>query len=185
MHRTDKNSQHSWIIWPVWLNYWVLVDEVSGCGIDSRCSHWNFRFPACFAQGVPLIQATIECGFTLKHTRDMIRTYSQMQRTDKYSQQSPIISPVSQNGWEFVNKLNNWGFQTHYSHLNFTLKQVLDIKITDSQFQRTDKYSQHSSIILAKWLVFIYELSGCGLESSCSHFNFRFRACFEQGVPWH
>ena len=28
-----------------------------------------------------------------------------------------------------------------------------------------------------------YELSGCGFESSCSHLNFRFRACFEQGVP--
>ena len=26
-------------------------------------------------------------------------------------------------------------------------------------------------------------LSGCGFESSCSHLNFRFRACFEQGVP--
>ena len=23
------------------------------------------------------------------------------------------------------------------------------------------------------------------LESSCSHLNFRFRACFDQGVPWH
>ena len=23
------------------------------------------------------------------------------------------------------------------------------------------------------------------VESSCSHFTFRFRACFEQGVPWH
>ena len=33
--------------------------------------------------------------------------------------------------------------------------------------------------------VFVYELSGCGFESRCSHFNFRFRACFEQGVPWH
>ena len=33
--------------------------------------------------------------------------------------------------------------------------------------------------------VFVYELSGCGFESSCSHLNFRFRACFEQGVPWH
>ena len=29
------------------------------------------------------IQATIECGFTLKRVRDMIRTYSQMHRTDK------------------------------------------------------------------------------------------------------
>ena len=24
-----------------------------------------------------------------------------------------------------------------------------------------------------------------GFESSCSHLNFRFRACFEEGVPWH
>ena len=27
-------------------------------------------------------------------------------------------------------------------------------------------------------LVFNYELSGCGFESSCSHLNFRFRTCF-------
>ena len=32
---------------------------------------------------------------------------------------------------------------------------------------------------------FVYELSGCGFEPSCSHLNFRFRACFEQGIPWH
>ena len=38
------------------------------------------------------------------------------------------------------------------------------------------------------WLnvwVFVYDLSGCEFESSCSHLNFRFRNCFEQGVPWH
>ena len=33
--------------------------------------------------------------------------------------------------------------------------------------------------------VFVYELSGSGFESSCNHLNFRFCACFEQGVPWH
>ena len=44
------------------------------------------------------IQATIECGFTLKRVRDMIRTYSQMHRTDKYSQHSSIIYPVWLNG---------------------------------------------------------------------------------------
>ena len=55
------------------------------------------------------------------------------------------------------------------------------------------------SILTLKWLqldsnwqpvwvngwVFVYELGGCGFESSCSHVNFRFCACFEQGVPWH
>ena len=59
---------------------------------------------------------------------------------------------------------------------------------TYSQMHRTDKYSQHSSIIWPVWLngwVFVYELSGSGFESSCCHLNFRFRACFEQGVHWH
>ena len=36
---------------------------------------------------------------------------------------------------------------------------------------------------LAKW--FLYELSDCGFESCCYHWNFRYGACFEQGVPWH
>ena len=34
-------------------------------------------------------------------------------------------------------------------------------------------------------VVFVYKLSGCRFESGCSHLKFRFRACFEQGVPWH
>ena len=33
--------------------------------------------------------------------------------------------------------------------------------------------------------VFLYELSGSGFGSSCSHLNFRFRTCFGQGYPWH
>ena len=32
-----------------------------------------------------LEQATIECGFTAKCVYDMIRTYSQLHRSDKYS----------------------------------------------------------------------------------------------------
>ena len=30
-----------------------------------------------------------------------------------------------------------------------------------------------------------FESSCSRFECSCSHLNFRFRACFEQGVPWH
>ena len=33
--------------------------------------------------------------------------------------------------------------------------------------------------------MFFYELGGSGFESSWSHLTFKFRACFEQGVPWH
>ena len=38
MHRKDKYSQHNSINWPVWLNGWVLVYELSGCGFESSCS---------------------------------------------------------------------------------------------------------------------------------------------------
>ena len=44
------------------------------------------------------IQATIECGFSLKRVRDVTRTYSQIHRTDKYSERSSIIWPVWING---------------------------------------------------------------------------------------
>ena len=44
------------------------------------------------------IQATVECGFTLKLVRDMIKTCNQMHRTVKYSQLSSIIWPVWLNG---------------------------------------------------------------------------------------
>ena len=35
----DKYLQHSSIIWPVWLNGWVFIYELSGCGLESSCSH--------------------------------------------------------------------------------------------------------------------------------------------------
>ena len=68
-----------------------------------------------------------------------------------------------------------------------TLKLVRDMRRTYHQMHRTDKYLQHSSIIwpfLLNSLVFLYELSGCGLESSCNHLKYKFLAYFEQGVPW-
>ena len=37
MHHTGKYSQHSSIIWPVWLNGWVFVCKLSSCGIESHC----------------------------------------------------------------------------------------------------------------------------------------------------
>ena len=46
------------------------------------------------------IQATTECKFTLRPLRDMIITYSQMHRSDKYSQHSSIMTSWL-NGWVF------------------------------------------------------------------------------------
>ena len=108
-------------LWTKWL--WVLV-QLQLLKLQISCL---FRTRSSLT-----FRATIKCGLTLKHVRDMMRTYSQMHRTDKYSQCSSIISPVWLNGW-----------------------------------------------------VLFYELSGCGFKPSCSHLNFRFHACFEQGVSWH
>ena len=44
------------------------------------------------------IQADIELGINLKLVHNMIRTKSQMHRTDKYSQHSLIIWPTWLNG---------------------------------------------------------------------------------------
>ena len=38
--------------------------------------------------------------------------------------------------------------------------------------------SSYSTILPNGW-VFVYDLSGCGFESSCSHLTFRFGGCFE------
>ena len=68
-----------------------------------RVSEWirTLYLPEC--QGTPCSKKArnlkfmwlkFECGFTLKRVRDMIRTYSQMHRTDKYSERSSIIWPV-------------------------------------------------------------------------------------------
>ena len=48
----------------------------------------------------------LPCGFTLKHECDMVRTYSQMHHTDKYSQHSLIIRPFWLNGWLSVYELS-------------------------------------------------------------------------------
>ena len=42
MHRAYKYSQHSSIIWPVWLNHWVFVYELSSCGFVFSCWHLNY-----------------------------------------------------------------------------------------------------------------------------------------------
>ena len=49
---------------------------------------------------------------------DMIRTYSQMHLTDKYTQHSSVYWPVCLKGWLFVYRLSGCGFKSRCSHLN-------------------------------------------------------------------
>ena len=48
-----RYSQHSSIIWPVWLNGWVFVHELNSCGFESRFGHLSVRCRACFEEEVP------------------------------------------------------------------------------------------------------------------------------------
>ena len=56
---------------------------------------------------------------------------------------------------------------------------------------RTAQFANKHSTIWPNWpvwpngCVFVYEISASGSKCRCSHLNFRFCACFEQGVPWH
>ena len=187
MQPTDKYLHLSSIILSIWPNGWMFVYKLSGCGFESH----------------------IQCGFILIRVPDMIGRYSQIQSTDKYAQLSSIISSIWPNSWAFVYQLCPCGFESSCIHLNLTYRACFkkrvpwdsgkyiecgfSLKCGDdtirrcSQMHRTDKYSKVSSIILSIWpngWVFVYELSGCGLESPCSHLNLRYRTYFEQRVRW-
>ena len=66
-------------------------------------------------------QATTKSGFSLILDCDIIGPYSQMHGTDKYSQYSSIIWPVSLNPCVFVYELSGYGFESRRSHLTFRL----------------------------------------------------------------
>ena len=48
--RSRVNLQHSSIIWPVWLNGWVFIYELSGCGFESSCGHLLLHASLSFKQ---------------------------------------------------------------------------------------------------------------------------------------
>ena len=102
VHRTDKYSQQSSIIWPVWLNHWMFFYKLSNCVFEPWFRLLKLQISHLFRTKFLDIQATRECVFTLKRACDMVRTYNQMHRTDIYSQHSLIIWPGWLNGWVFV-----------------------------------------------------------------------------------
>ena len=74
MHNYLVRKQTLKTIWPVWVNGWVFVYKLSGCGFESLCSHSNFRYCVCFKQGVLWNSGKYIHRLTLKRLCDMIRT---------------------------------------------------------------------------------------------------------------
>ena len=75
------------------------------------------------------IYATTECGFTPKRAPTMIKTYSQMHCTDKYSKHSSIIWRVLLNGWVIVYELSGCGFECGCYHILFHLNIFVVLEI--------------------------------------------------------
>ena len=106
---------------PNWLNGWVVIYKLSGCGFESCCKWLRLQMLCLFQAMMSLdIQATAECGFTLKHIHDMVRAYSKMQHTDKYSQHGSVIWPDWLNGSVCVYKLSGCGFKSRSSLVTST-----------------------------------------------------------------
>ena len=53
LQQQDSNPQPliSKLYRPVWINGWCLFTNY-GCGFESHCCHLNFKYYACFEQGV-------------------------------------------------------------------------------------------------------------------------------------
>ena len=64
MHHTDKFSQHSSIIGPVWLNSWVFVHELSGCRFESRHSYLISDIVPVSSKEILNVQANTDCRST-------------------------------------------------------------------------------------------------------------------------
>ena len=126
--------------------------------------------------------------FIMSRTRFMIKTYSQWLSVPLWTKWLWIRVQMQSLKLQYLHLLWAKSPLTFGYYRVDSLKRVREMIKIYTQMHRTDNYSQHSSMIMPLWpsdWVFIYELSGCGFESSCSHLNLRFCAYFEQRVPWH
>ena len=116
----------------MWVLIWVV--HLTVCSYDvnvtyacqSESTLYSSDFVPFLSKEFLKIQATIECGFILKGIRGMIRTHSQMHRTDKYSQNSSVICPPWLNSWVFVYAPSGCGFESSCSHLIFRFRACLE-----------------------------------------------------------
>ena len=92
-------------------------------------------------------------------------------------------------------QLNIWYLTTYVPFTSvYQTQYICTMHLTVCSYHVTYAFQSESTLYsclnvkeLLAWSrqLFVYELSGCGFKSCCSHLNFRYRACFEHGVPWH
>ena len=90
----------------------MFLYELSGCWLRSICVPQTSNFWSVSRKEFLVVQATMECGFSLKRVRHIVRTYPQMNRTDKYSRHSSIIYPIWLNSSVLFYKVSDSGFKS-------------------------------------------------------------------------
>ena len=102
--------------------YFSRVLKTGGLWVRISLLSLKLQIRHLFRASISLtFRQTIECRFTLTLVRDMIITYCEMHRTDKYSQHSSIIWPIWPNGWVFVYELSGCRLEYRSRHLIMTL----------------------------------------------------------------
>ena len=104
----------------------MLVYELSGSGFKRSCSHLNFTLRACFEQGIPWHSSNYLLWIHPETCLWHDRPYSQLRRTDKYSEHTSFIWSFWPNGWVFVYELKSSWFESRFCHLNFTLRAYFE-----------------------------------------------------------
>ena len=121
-------------------------------------------WPFLWARSSLAFRKTTECGFTLKHVRQLILTYSQMHHTDKYWQHSSIIWPVWLNVWMFDYELSGCGFVSRCSHNNIQFSFVL--------YSIRNRFDSHT---YSSWYSFIFYIChhnwGSFFEKCCYYIS--------------
>ena len=79
---------------------------------QSRCNYLTFSMVPLLSKEVIINQVSIECGFSLKHVRDTIRTHNKFYLTDKYSEHSSIIWPIWLNDGVLIYELSGCFFES-------------------------------------------------------------------------
>ena len=64
------------LIWAVCLNGWVFFYKLSGCRFESCCCYLNFRYEACFKQGVSWYSGKYRVWIHSETHNDMLKAYS-------------------------------------------------------------------------------------------------------------
>ena len=107
-------SRNSLLVWPVWLNGLVFVYDLSGCGFESLCCHFNMTLKGfgsnfCFIMnnvkvvGKELLKQYVNIPFK---TRSYQYIPAYRQNKEIYGQLKSIQNPVKHRKWIFHSTKN-------------------------------------------------------------------------------